>query len=209
MKPPRDAKSLHEIRERILEASLGRVAAGGIDSLSMRALADQVGMTAPHIYNFFANKDEIVLTLMKRGFEDLNTALKKAGGKKRDPADRARAYLRAYLRFATTRKQEYELMFSPRMPKYESFSGTPNEQLSVEEHRLSMAMADLAAGAVKDIAKAWGIKASAAEVRHIVAGAWGLVHGLASLANSTNLQYLVEDPEAVFDTLVKIWAPHK
>src|SRR6476619_5618720 len=47
-------------RERVLAAAIGRADAGGIDSLSMRRLAEALGVEAMSLYYYVANKDELL-----------------------------------------------------------------------------------------------------------------------------------------------------
>jgi AcrR family transcriptional regulator len=47
-------------RERVLEAALRLADEGGIESLTMRKLARELGVEAMSLYNHVANKDEIV-----------------------------------------------------------------------------------------------------------------------------------------------------
>jgi AcrR family transcriptional regulator len=46
-------------RERVLRAAIALADAGGIDSLSMRKLGDELGVEAMSLYNHVANKDDI------------------------------------------------------------------------------------------------------------------------------------------------------
>ena len=47
-------------RERVLEAAVALADEGGIDALSMRKLADQLGVKAMSLYNHVANKDDLL-----------------------------------------------------------------------------------------------------------------------------------------------------
>ena len=46
-------------RETILEAAIGLIEAQGLDQLSMRALAAQLGVTPNALYRYFASKAEL------------------------------------------------------------------------------------------------------------------------------------------------------
>jgi AcrR family transcriptional regulator len=50
-------------RRRVLDAARALVDAGGMDALSMRALAERAGVSATTLYNLFGTKDEVVRTL--------------------------------------------------------------------------------------------------------------------------------------------------
>ena len=47
-------------RERVLQTALGLVDRGGLESLSMRKLGQELGVEAMALYYHFADKDEIV-----------------------------------------------------------------------------------------------------------------------------------------------------
>jgi AcrR family transcriptional regulator len=47
-------------RERILEQAIQLADTTGLEGLSMRKLADALGVKAMSLYNHFANKDEII-----------------------------------------------------------------------------------------------------------------------------------------------------
>lgn len=47
-------------RDRVLEAAIGLADAGGIESLTMRRLAQELGVEAMTLYYYVANKDEIL-----------------------------------------------------------------------------------------------------------------------------------------------------
>jgi len=47
-------------RERVLQAALGLADEGGVDAVSMRKVADVLGVKAMSLYNHVANKDEVL-----------------------------------------------------------------------------------------------------------------------------------------------------
>src|SRR6218665_803265 len=57
-----------ETRINILNASLRIAIKEGWQSLSMRKIADAIEYTAPVIYEYFANKEAILLELTRRGY---------------------------------------------------------------------------------------------------------------------------------------------
>lgn len=79
------------------------------DTLSMRAVADAVGVTAPSIYRHFADKDELLTAVVAEVFEELDTAMLAAGADVTDPLERLHAYGLAYLRFAIAHPEQYRL----------------------------------------------------------------------------------------------------
>jgi AcrR family transcriptional regulator len=60
MKTNKPAKKPGLTRDRITEAALALANAGGVESLSMRALAKELGVEAMSLYNHIRNKDDLL-----------------------------------------------------------------------------------------------------------------------------------------------------
>ena len=78
---------------------------------TLRAVARQVGISAPSIYSHFADRQAILLALAQQAFAELTERLQQANPADADPAVRLRAICDAYLDFAATRPQRYRVMF--------------------------------------------------------------------------------------------------
>ncbi|WPU91375.1 TetR/AcrR family transcriptional regulator [Mucilaginibacter sabulilitoris] len=104
-----------ETRANILDASLQIVKEEGWQSLSMRKIADVIEYTAPIIYEYFANKEAILLELTRKGYLILARDLHEARGKHRLPAKQLEAMWLAYWNFAFDNKELYQLMFGVEM----------------------------------------------------------------------------------------------
>jgi AcrR family transcriptional regulator len=100
-----------ETRVNILDASLDIVKEEGWQSLSMRKIADKIEYTAPIIYEYFANKEAILMELTRKGFLILARDMKAAKEKHRLPAKQIEAMWLAYWNFAFTQKELYQVMF--------------------------------------------------------------------------------------------------
>jgi AcrR family transcriptional regulator len=100
-----------ETRINILDASLDIVKEEGWQSLSMRKIADKIEYTAPIIYEYFANKEAILMELTRKGFLILARDMKAAKEKHRLPAKQIEAMWLAYWSFAFTQKELYQVMF--------------------------------------------------------------------------------------------------
>ncbi|MDR6943471.1 TetR/AcrR family transcriptional regulator [Mucilaginibacter pocheonensis] len=104
-----------ETRANILDASLQIVKEEGWQALSMRKIADVIEYTAPIIYEYFANKEAILLELTRRGFLILSKDLQEARAKHRLPAKQLEAMWLAYWNFAFANKELYQVMFGVEM----------------------------------------------------------------------------------------------
>src|ERR1700712_1683861 len=100
-----------ETRINILDASLQIVKQEGWPALSMRKIADAIEYTAPIIYEYFSNKDAILLELTRHGFLHLTKVLTAAKEEHRLPEKQLEAMWMAYWNFAFAEKELYQVMF--------------------------------------------------------------------------------------------------
>lgn len=100
-----------ETRINILQGALGIVKAEGWQSLRMRKIADVIEYTTPVIYEYFANKEAILLELTRTGFLRLGKKLKNILEAQADPLQLMEAMWLAYWDFAFQEKELYQLMF--------------------------------------------------------------------------------------------------
>ncbi|RZK17835.1 MAG: TetR/AcrR family transcriptional regulator [Flavobacterium sp.] len=107
----RIARLKEETRLNILDASLEIVKEEGWQSLSMRKIADKIEYTAPIIYEYFANKEGILLELTRKGYIILASEIKKAKEKHNTLEDQLEAMWLAYWHFAFNYKELYQLMY--------------------------------------------------------------------------------------------------
>lgn len=107
----RIARVKEETRLNILDAALDIVKEEGWNSLSMRKIADKIEYTAPIIYEYFANKEGILLELTRKGYIILAGEVRTALSKHDNSADQLEAMWIAYWNFAFKYKELYQLMY--------------------------------------------------------------------------------------------------
>lgn len=100
-----------ETRINILDAALTIAKEEGWPALSMRKIADKIEYTAPIIYEYFSNKDAILLELTRKGFLILAREMKAAREKLEQPEQQLEAMWLAYWNFAFAQKELYQIMF--------------------------------------------------------------------------------------------------
>ncbi|WP_327321948.1 TetR/AcrR family transcriptional regulator [Streptomyces sp. NBC_01210] len=71
---PVQARS-RETVERILDAAAALLEEGGVDAVTTRAIAERAGITAPSLYRFFADRDQVLDALMEQHLERLGAFL--------------------------------------------------------------------------------------------------------------------------------------
>ena len=100
-----------ETRCNILEAALQIVKEEGWQALSMRKIADVIEYTAPIIYEYFSNKEAILLELNRQGYLKLSRELEQARDRHRLPAKQLEDMWLTYWNFAFANKELYQGMF--------------------------------------------------------------------------------------------------
>ncbi len=97
-----------------------RLAEHGTAGLSLRAIARDLGITAPAIYNYFRRLDDLITALIVDAYTSLGNAL--AAAKESRPATdhvgRLMATGLAYRAWATTYPERYNLIFGTPIPGY-------------------------------------------------------------------------------------------
>ncbi|HST65383.1 MAG TPA: TetR/AcrR family transcriptional regulator [Mycobacteriales bacterium] len=94
----------------------------GPDGLSLRAIAREMGMTAPALYRYFPSREDLVVALIGDLYDEVSDALEAAG--ERAAKDGAPGQLDAASRefrgWALANRREFELLFGSPMPGLES-----------------------------------------------------------------------------------------
>src|ERR1700761_7095864 len=100
---------IHRLKEQtrvnILDAAYDIVKDEGWQALSMRKIADKIEYTAPIIYEYYANKEAILLELTKKGYQLLADRMKGAAAKHPGPEEQIEAMWLAYWNFAFEQKE--------------------------------------------------------------------------------------------------------
>ena len=68
---PQQSRSIERV-ERILDAAAELVVAEGVDALTTRGVADLAGVPVASLYQYFADKDEILLALVERDVAEMD-----------------------------------------------------------------------------------------------------------------------------------------
>lgn len=109
-----------DLKERIIEAAWQQIAREGAPALSLRAIARDLGIAAPSIYNHFADRDALVTALIYEAYESLGSHQLAAceGLDASDLKGRFFSIGRAYWEWAMRYPQRYFLIFGTPIPGY-------------------------------------------------------------------------------------------
>jgi AcrR family transcriptional regulator len=87
---------------------------GRADAVSIRAIAEAVGVTPPSIYLHFPDKESLIFAVCERHFETFDTVIERAGASTDDPVESLRRRGRAYVRFGLENPEPYRILFMTR-----------------------------------------------------------------------------------------------
>jgi len=167
---------------------------GSEEAVTLRAVAREVGISAPSIYAHFADRQAIVDAIVNGAFSDFNGAIQAAsdaaalaGG---GPRARLRAMGAAYLEFAAERPNRYQLLFERR--NLIGVGSEANRLIRIESFDLLVASVQACIDA--------GISASDDPARDAVA-IWAALHGFATL-RSFRPQFPWPDTDTMLDRIV-------
>jgi AcrR family transcriptional regulator len=102
------------LTEDIVTGALALIERSGSDeAVTLRAVAREVGISAPSIYPHFADRDAIVMAVVLRVFDELAEAIGQGSGSARqDPVERLVAGCEAYVGYGLAHPARYGVLFS-------------------------------------------------------------------------------------------------
>ncbi|WP_040815564.1 TetR/AcrR family transcriptional regulator [Nocardia concava] len=147
-----------DLRTALLRAAAEQIAAEGVDSVSLRALAQRAGVSHAAPAHHFGNRQGLLTALAIEGFELLDAELRSASGDFREVAV-------AYIRFARNHPGHFDVMFR-------------HDLLRADDERL-IAARTRSGGELSSGVLELGIPATGGPAARLAA--WSLVHGFATL----------------------------
>ncbi|MGT2432619.1 TetR/AcrR family transcriptional regulator [Cupriavidus basilensis] len=107
---------IEAFKARLCAVAERRFAEGGVASVSMRQLAEELGCSPMTPYRYFKDKEDILAAVRTAAFDRFAAALEAAGASAGEPRERAHAVGEAYLAFAFAEPNAYRLMFDMTQP---------------------------------------------------------------------------------------------
>jgi AcrR family transcriptional regulator len=109
-------EAVGEFREKLVDAAERLFAQHGLEAVTMRQLAVELGVSPMTPYRYFADKEAILTAVRTRAFNRHAEALELAFEGGANTVERASAVGRAYLDFALSHPEAYKLMFDVKQP---------------------------------------------------------------------------------------------
>ena len=116
------ARARAEITAEILTAARAELAARGAASLSLRAVAREVGMVSSAVYRYFPSRDDLLTALIVEAYDSLGAAAETAADAALTEPPRVRwtAIGRAVRAWARAHPHEYALIYGSPVPGYQA-----------------------------------------------------------------------------------------
>jgi AcrR family transcriptional regulator len=161
-----------QLRAEIVAATKELLArSGNLEAVSIRAVADAVGVTAPSIYLHFSDKDELIEAVVADVFAELDAAMVAAAETVETPLDKLCAYGTAYVQFALDHPEHYRIATMSPLGKSQEASHIDEVMTdSAFNHLMTMVQACIDAGIF-----------AAGDPLGIALEMWAPAHGIASL----------------------------
>jgi AcrR family transcriptional regulator len=141
------------------------------EAVSIRAVADAVGVTSPSIYLHFADKDELIEAVVANVFAELDAAMLAAAEQVDAPLEKLCAFGLAYVQFAIEHPEHYRIATMSQLGNSES-AGSIDHVLadSAFTHMMSTVEACMAARIF-----------APGDPLPVTLDLWAAAHGIASL----------------------------
>ncbi|MHA4871751.1 TetR/AcrR family transcriptional regulator [Duganella sp. PWIR1] len=173
-----------DLRASLLASALTVVEAEGYEAVSLRGLAEQLGVSRGAPYRHYPERDKLLAELAEVGFNRLNEFAQQTSAKARDPVASLVGAAQQFLQFVDEHPQLFRLMYeSGLLQRIDDFPSLAQAQSSVYERIAAM------------YAAAAGAKNKNVQAR--VIAFWSTIFGYAKIRQSSLLQpYMTRDLSA-------------
>ena len=162
-------EDVEAFRQRLCQAAEKLFAERGIEAVTMRELAQALGVSPMTPYRYFKDKDAILAAVRAAAFARFAARLEAAMAQPADPLSRSRNAGQAYIDFALAEPQAYRLMFDLNQPTEGDY---PELQASIVRARRTMTVH------IEAMIQAGLMEGDAELIGHLF---WSVLHGMLML----------------------------
>jgi AcrR family transcriptional regulator len=162
-----------DLRSSLVDAASIMLKESGIDGLSLRKLADKVGVSRTAPYHHFKDKNELLCAIAEQGFmhwqQDATAIFNSVGLTARE---KYRLFIRGYIAYAADNPELYDLMFGRTIWKQNSATQSLRNIAYPSFHQQV------------EMTKEWqksGIMPDTEDTLRLAQVTWGTLHGIARL----------------------------
>jgi len=182
-----------EIKPAVIEKAVELMQKKGFESLTMKALASECGMSVGKLYHFFPRKDDLFLQLEIEYFEGLyqrlSSVLSGPAIQCRSERDRFRCLLGEYFDYAVAHFDLYQLVTMP--PKvFSHYVGTGSEALAQKELRAALRVINFVRDAFFALMMEQGKEVGDAALQESFLLVINAMHGLILMSRSAAWPYI-------------------
>ncbi len=178
------------LREEILLAAEQLlIEAGGDAGLTLRSVAQRVGVTTPSLYRHFPDKASLVGAVCLRVWDELTESMQRAFRQNQDPFQALRDAGRAYVQFGLEHPVQYRLLLM--RPGPQTTDGRPSAQ-----DEAALACFRSVVDAVNHCVTAGVLRGDPETIAHSL---WATVHGCVSMLISMPPFPVPRDVDAFLD----------
>lgn len=161
-----------DLRQSLQQAAVEIIRDGGIEALSMRKLADKVGVSRSAPYHHFSDKHELLCAIAEQGFVLQGQAVAVEINPDQPVQQQMRNFVKEYVGWAVEHPQYYNLMFGGDIWR----SITVPESFKQYSHRYFRQYVERV-----EVWQKQGLIASELEALRFAQVSWSTMHGLARL----------------------------
>jgi AcrR family transcriptional regulator len=217
---PRREERHPDLPTAIKDTAWKQIAEFGASAFGLRAIARDLKITAPSIYNYFPSRDHLVTALIVDAFNSLADA--QEASIVHLPSDDYPGQLialgLAYRHWAITYPQRYQLIFGTPIPRYHA----PQEITTPAAERALLPLSRVIQGLystgrlqleqlapmtsrLQSMLKAWQTRQQGTHIEALYLSLilWGRVHGLVMLEIGNQYPPFLEDPSEIFQREIR------
>ncbi len=212
---PRRNEQQANLQEAIKETAWKQIAEFGAAALSLRAIARELKITAPAIYNYFPRRDDLITALIVEAFASLAEAQSEALAALPEDEHAQRLYVLGvnYREWAIAKPERYQLIFGTPLAGYvaplEITQPVAARSLAVlagvlmEAYQAGKLYIDTSremSPQLRGMFTAWQQERGAADeqVLFLALVIWGQVHGLVSVEIGHQYPPFITDPGEIY-----------
>ncbi len=187
------ARYRKQVRAEVQVRAWEQIERDGVSALSLKAIATEMGMTAPALYRYYDGRDALLTELILSAYQELAESIEGAtDGDSRNPVRRLAGIAGAMRRWATAHPQRYLLLYGTPVPGYHA----PDDATELARRIFAPIVAafELAASGRKDLERSPFQRSMTF---------WTRLHGVLSLELAGHFVGMPVDAAALYDDEIR------